>query len=68
VSQTPRTGVWTAERAVNAMESVAEVMTSSSTIYLKFDDEDDTQIAQIEEILTELARDGIWGLEFHRSQ
>jgi hypothetical protein len=50
------------------MESVAEVMTSSSTIYLKFDDEDDMQIAQIEEILTELARDGIWGLEFHRSQ
>jgi hypothetical protein len=50
------------------MESVAEVMTSSSTIYLKFDDEDDMQIAQIEEILTELARDGIWALEFHRSQ
>jgi hypothetical protein len=50
------------------MESVAEVMTSSSTIYLKFDDEDDMQIAQIEEILTELANSGIWGLEFHRSQ
>jgi hypothetical protein len=50
------------------MESVAEVMTSSSTIYLKFDDEDDMQIAQIEEILGELADQGIWRLEFYRSQ
>lgn len=51
------------------MESIAEIMTPETILYLRFDDQDKTQVKQVQDALAQLADDGlVFALEFHTSQ
>lgn len=51
------------------LDSIAEIMTPYCITLYRFDDENREQIAQVEEMITELADQGlVYGLEFHTSQ
>ena len=51
------------------MDSIAEIMTPYCTAFYHFDDENREEIAEVEELITELADQGlVYGIEFYTSQ
>lgn len=51
------------------MQSIAEVMTPELMLYLRFDDADSEQVAQVQEQLAHMADEGlVLELGFHISQ
>lgn len=51
------------------MKSVCEVTTPNCMAVLKFNDQDKEQVEKVEEILGEMADEGlVYGIEFHAEQ